>query len=225
EEPLKIDDIARVVGPRPKITSATKSFAEWASVELRDGEIPTGRAVSFSLQTQSVDSHPKVELACSSEPDTRRKISLVPGDKTDSAELDVIGEGSLFLSADPGVIGVSGCQLTAQLTERETGTSEPFALGRVIRLPRITGFTLTDEKLGDSSYAATLTGRDLQLIEKAGWGATRGEAVQEIPTPVPGNPQEQTLKIAIPWPPPAPKAPLYIWLRGETQARQTNARY
>ena len=225
EEPLKIDDIARVVGPRPKITSATKSFAKWASVELRDGEIPTGRAVSFSLQTQSVDSHPKVELACSSEPDTRRKISLVPGDKTDSAELDVIGEGSLFLSADPGVIGVSGCQLTAQLTERETGTSEPFALGRVIRLPRITGFTLTDEKLGDSSYAATLTGRDLQLIEKAGWGATRGEAVQEIPTPVPGNPQEQTPKIAIPWPPPAPKAPLYIWLRGETQARQTNARY
>jgi len=50
EEPMKIDDIARVVGPRPKITSAIKSFANSAGVELRDGEIPTGTAVSFSLR-------------------------------------------------------------------------------------------------------------------------------------------------------------------------------
>jgi hypothetical protein len=225
EKPLRVDDIARVVGPRPKITGATKAFANGASVELRDGEIPAGTAVSFSLQAESIGSHPRVDLACSSESDTRRKISLVPGDKADSAELDVTGEGSLFLSVDPGVVGDSGCQLTAQLTERETGMSEPFAVGRVIRLPRITGFVLTDEKLGDSSYAATLTGRDLQLIDKTGWGSAGGETVQGIPTPVPGSPQDQTLKIVILWPPPSPKAPLYIWLRGENQARQTTARY
>jgi len=65
----------------------------------------------------------------------------------------------------------------------------------------------------------------LQLISKAGWTADAGEPIQGIPTPVPANPRQQTLKIAVPWPPPSPKAPLYIWLRGETDARRTDARY
>jgi hypothetical protein len=225
ERPLKLDGIAIVAGPRPRITSVTRSFERASGMELLDGEIPAGTAVSFALQGQSMDSHPFVKLACSNESDTRHKVSFAAGDKIDSAELDATGEGSLFLSIDPGLIGGSGCQLTAEVTELETGTSDPFVLGRVIRFPHINSFVLTEEKVSDSSYAATLTGRDLQLIEKTGWGAAGGEPVQGIPTPVPGAPQEQTLKIGIPWPPPSPKAPLYIWLRGESQPRQTNARY
>jgi hypothetical protein len=225
EKPLKVDDIAAVAGPRPKITAATKSFASTSGVELREGEIPAGTAVSFALLAHGIDQHPKVELACSSESDTRRAVSLAPGDKTDSAELDVTGEGSLFLSFDPALIGDSGCRLTVKITEAETGTSDPFVLGRVIRLPQISDFMVTDEKLDDSSYAASLTGRDLQLIEKTGWGAAGAESIQGIPTPVAGSPREQTLKIAVAWPPPSPRAPLYIWLRGESEARKTNARY
>jgi hypothetical protein len=225
ERPFKVANIARVVGQRPKITSAVRSFAGEAGVELHDGELPSGTAVSFALQEQHVDSHLKIELACSSENDTRRKVSLAPGDKADFAQLDLTGGGSLFLSVDPALIGDSGCQLTAAVSEAETGTSDPFVLGRVIRLPHINGFTVTDEKVADSSYTAILTGRDLQLLEKTGWNADSSEPVPGIPTPVPGNPQEQTLKIAVPWPPPSPKAPLYIWLRGENKARRTNARY
>jgi hypothetical protein len=225
EKSFKVNGIARVVGPRPKITGAVRSFAGEAGAELHEGELPAGRAVSFALQEQNVDAHLKVDLACSSESATRRKLSLAPGDKTDFAQLDLTGRGSLFLSLDPAVIGDSGCQLTASVSEVETGTSDPFVLGRVIRLPHINGFMVADEKVGDSSYSAMLTGRDLQLLEKAGWNADNGEPVQGIPTPVPGDPQEQTLKIAVPWPPPSPEAPLYIWLRGENQARRTNARY
>jgi hypothetical protein len=225
EKPLKVDGMARVVGPRPKITGAERSLAGEAGIELHDGEIPADAAVSFALREQSVDSHPRVELACSSESDTRRKISIGPGDKTDSAELDVTGESSLFLSIEPSMIGDSGCQLSVSIVETETGTSEPFILGRLIRLPHIDGFTVTDQKIGDSSYAASLTGRDLQLIEKAGWDTDSGEPVAGIPTPVSGSPREQTLKINISWPPPSPKAPLYIWLRGENGARRTSARY
>jgi hypothetical protein len=225
EKPLKVTNIAKVVGPRPKVTSAVRSFAGEAGVELHEGELPAGTAVSFALQEQNVDSHLKIELACSSESDTRRKVSLGPGDKTDFAQLDLTGEGSLFLSIDPALIGDSGCQLTVWVSEAETGTSDPFVLGRVVRLPHINGLMVTDEKVGDSSYAATLTGRDLQLLEKTGWSADSGEPVQGIPTPVPASPREQTLKIAVPWPPPSPKAPLYVKLRGENRARQTNARY
>ncbi|HEY2383419.1 MAG TPA: hypothetical protein VGK48_19770 [Terriglobia bacterium] len=225
ENPLKIDGIARVAGPRPRISRTTKSFAGASGVELRDGEIPAGTAVSFALQAQNLDSHPSVTLACSSDGDTRHKISVMPGDKKDSAELDVTGHGSLFLSVDPGVVGDSGCQLIAEVNEEETGTSDPFVLGQVIRLPHITSFTPTDEKVGDTSYAAVVTGQGLQLIEKTGWGSAGSEPVQGIPTPMPGNPEEQTLKIAVPWPPPSPRAPLYVWLRGEDQPRETSARY
>ena len=220
---VKRDDTLSVVGPRPKITSANKSFASQSGVELRSGEIPAGITASFSLQVENVDSHPSLELGCRNEADTRHKITLSPGDKTGSAELDLAGEGTLFLSVDAGSIGDSGCQLIAQVTEQETGSSDPFVLGRVIRLPRISNFGITDENLGNSIYAATLGGQDLQLVEKVGWSADNGAAVQEIPTPVPGSPQEQTLKIPVPWPPPSPKAPLYVWLRGESQARRTNA--
>jgi hypothetical protein len=225
EKPLKLNGIAVVVGPRPRIKSAARSFSSGSEVELRAGELAAGTSVSFAVQVQNVDSHPVVELACTNESDTRRKIRLTPGEKAGLAELDFIGPKSLFVSVDPGVIGASGCDLMAQITESQTGTSDPFFLGRVIRLPHIQSFVLTDEKLDDSTYAATLTGQDLQLIEKTGWVAAAGQEVPGVPTAVPGDPPEQNLKIAILWPPPGPKAPLYIWLRGESQPRRTNARY
>jgi hypothetical protein len=122
-------------------------------------------------------------------------------------------------------VGQSGCHLTATVTVPATGTSDPFPLGGIVRLPRIDRFTVEDEKLDKSLYAGTLTGYDLQTIEKTGWSASVGFPVQGIPTPIPGNPKEQTLGIAMPWPPPSPQAPLYIWLRGESQGRLTTARY
>ena len=63
------------------------------------------------------------------------------------------------------------------------------------------------------------------MIEKTGWDPDTGYAVQSIPTPVPGSRQEQTLKIEMPWPPPSPHAPIYIWLRGENTGRLTAIRY
>lgn len=225
EKPLKVDAIARVAGPRPRITSATKSFTNGSGMEIRDGEIPAGTAVSFAFQAEGVNSRSVITLSCTDAEETRHKLSISSGDKTDTAQFDFTGQGSFYLSVDPGLIGDSGCQLAAVITDAETGASDPFALGRVTRFPHINSFTVTDEKLGDSTYSALLTGRDLQLISKAGWEKTAGEPAQGIPTPVSGNPGEQTLKIAVPWPPPSPKATLYIWLRGERDARRTDARY
>ena len=82
-----------------------------------------------------------------------------------------------------------------------------------------------DERAGGALYVGSLTGRDLQLIEKTGWDARTGYPVIGIPMPLPGTSQDQTLKIQLPWPSPAPRSPLYVWLRGETEGRLAKARY
>ena len=80
-----------------------------------------------------------------------------------------------------------GCRLSASVILDPEGRSDPFLLGRVIRVPRLDKFTLTAEKVGESSYVGTLEGRDLDVIEKAGWDAEHGVRVESIPTPVPGD--------------------------------------
>ncbi|MGB7024605.1 MAG: hypothetical protein WBD73_12465 [Candidatus Acidiferrales bacterium] len=225
QEPLDVPDVLEVVGPRPKIVSVRKSFASETSVALRDGEIPANSAVSFAIDAQNIASRSKLHLACGAPDDTKRDLTMTPGERDGANQLDLAGEHSLFLSLNPGDVGQSGCLLMATVTDEVTGTSDPYALGRIVRLPRIDKFTVTDESLGASLYAGLLTGDDLQAITMTGWDAQHGIPVQNIPTPVPGEPQRQTLKITMSWPPPSPHAMLYIWLSDQTEGRATNVRY
>lgn len=221
-----IPDLIRVAPPRPKIVSVTDSFPRAGSVTLQPGEIPAGEAVSFALHTENVNS-PSVEVACANAANENLTLNLKPGGQSGpgGAQLDYAGDGILFLSLDPGSVGISGCQLTAVVTTPDAGASDPAVLGTVTRLPQIDKFKLSDDALGGSLYSGTLTGQDLQMIAKTGWNAQAGYPVEGIPTPVPGSTSEQTLKIELPWPPPSPGAPVYIWLRGENKGRRTNAAY
>jgi hypothetical protein len=224
-KPLPVADVVQVVGPRPKITEVRTSFSKEANIALANNEIPAGSAVSFAIQAEHMGPSPALTLGCSNDSEIRQQLTLHPGDKTGSAQLDFAGGGALFLSVDPGAVGQSGCLLDATITDQTTGSSNAYTLGRVTRLPQIVKFTLSDQKLGDSLYAGTLRGEDLQMIEKTGWGPAEGYNVQGIPTPVPGSSRNQTLKIEMPWPPPSPGAPIYIWLRGENAGRLTAIRY
>jgi hypothetical protein len=224
--PLTFPGALQVAGPRPKIAGVNLSVSQQPDVHLSDGEIPAGAAISFSLLTRNVDAHPVLSLNCANDGYTKASLVLHPGDRTTSAQLDFAGDDGLFLSVDPGVVGLSGCQLAATITTDSVGNSDPTVLGRLIRLPRIEKFVLTEDKLGANLYSGSLTGIDLQIIEKTGWDPKAGFPVQGIPTPVPGgNPQEQTLKVELPWPPPSPHAPIYVWLRGETTGRLTDVKY
>jgi hypothetical protein len=224
-KPLLVQDIVHVVGPRPKIVDVRTSFPKESNIALEKNEIPAGSAVSFAIQADHMGPSPSLTLNCNDDSDTREPLKLHPGDNKDSAQLDFAGSGALFLSLKPGTVGQSGCLLEATVTDPVTGSSDPYALGRVTRLPQIRKFTLSGQKLGNSLYLGTLTGQDLQMIDKTGWGAEKGFLVQGIPTPVAGSPQEQTLKIEMPWPPPSPGAPIYVWLRGENAGRLTAVRY
>lgn len=214
-----------VAPPRPEIVSVSDSFPNASGVALRQGEIPSGSAVSFALHTDHIGAKPSVAIGCANPADTKQALSLTPGDQSSTAQLDYAGEGVLFLSLDPGSIGQSGCELTATINTPDAGASKPTDLGQIIRLPEITKFSLSDKKINGSLYEGILTGQDLQMIAKAGWNSTHGYPVAGIPTPVPGNAQQQTLTIALPWPPPAPGAPVYVWLRGENRGRKTHATY
>ena len=74
-------------------------------------------------------------------------------------------------------------------------------------------------------YSRLLEGHDLDVIDKTGWDAEHGVPVQAIPTPESSDPAGQTLRVVLPWPAPAPHAPLYVWLRGETVGRKTTVVY
>jgi hypothetical protein len=212
--PVSVADAIRVVGPRPKIVSIRKSNPGELGIALREDELPTGTAVGLVLSVEHVDdaeNRPVVELGCKSG-DLRKPAVLTPPSS---------GAGSLYISADPGAVGYAGCVLTATVAVEPEGRSDPYALGRVVRIPRLEQFTLTGEQVAPSVYAGILKGRDLDLVEKTGWDASHGVAVDSIPAPVPGDPLRQTLRVALPWPAPAPHAPLYVWIRGESEGRKT----
>jgi len=226
QAPLTFPEALSVAGPRPKIAGFTLSLAQQPDVHLAEGEIPAGAATSFSLLTRNIDARPTLSLTCANEGFLKAPVTLRPGDRTPLGQLDFAGDSGLFLSIDPGAIGLSGCQLAAAITTDSAGVSDPTVLGHILRVPRIEKFALTEEKLGSNLYAGNLTGIDLQIIEKTGWDAQTGYPVQGIPTSVPGaNPPEQTLKVELPWPPPTPHAPIYVWLRGETSGRLTDVKY
>ena len=221
-QPLAIPDAIEVIGPLPKIVSVEKSFAGRQSVELFRGEIPAGMAGSFVIHTKYAGLHPNFHLGC--ENGRGELLAKIPGPGT-PPEFDRIGPNSFFLTLDPGVAASSGCLLTVSIDNTETGVSAPYPLGRVVVVPRIDSFTLSEEREGKDLYIGTITGTNLQEIEKTGWDRQEGYPVYGIPTPVPGRAREQTLKILLPWPAPSPHAPLYIWLQGEHKSRLTSATY
>jgi hypothetical protein len=224
-EPLKVPNVIEVFAPRPKISRTSSSYSEDLSVSVRDGELPAGSFVNFSMSVENAGVQPTIRLQCEDDAMTAAAQSLRPGEKRPAARLEVAGQGMLFLSFDPGAVGQTGCKVMAVVESNSDGRSDPYPLGRVVRLPRIESFTLTDEKLSDGTYAGILKGQDLETIEKTGWNAGAGFAIRDLPTPMAGKDHQQALRVPLSWPSPAPHAPLYIWLRGEAEGRSTRARY
>ena len=226
DNPVTVPHAIEIVGPRPKIRSVQKSLAGALEIELGADELPAGTAVGLALAVDHLydSTHPRLELGCEAG-ELRRSLTLSAGESSGGASLTSAGPGALYLSVDPGAVGYAGCRLSATVIVNPEGRSDPFVLGRVIRVPTLAKFTLTTEKVGGSSYAGILEGRDLDVIEKAGWENANGVPVESIPTPLPGGPARQTLRLVLPWPAPGPHAPLYVWLRGEPQGRKTAVAY
>jgi hypothetical protein len=224
EAPILVADAIEIRGARPRITSVRKSYPQSFGLALNDDEIPAGVIASFALAVAHSGDAPAVDVTCADPGPLRQKLHLAAGDRNGGARLDMAGEGELFLSLDPGIVGRPGCHLQARVTSAE-GSSDAYPLGRILRVPRIEQFVLTDQKLGDGVYAGTLKGEDLDTVAQTGWDAQHGLPVQAIPDAVTGDPQKELLKIQLAWPAPAPHAPVFVWLRGESKGRATGVEY
>ena len=225
EKPVMVADAIEMVGPRPKIQSVRKSLSDMLGIHIGADELPSGTAVGLVLTVSHLheSGQPRLELACDS--GERPGLALSPGEASGRARLTFAGPGAIYLSFDPGAVGYPGCRLECTIVQDPEGRSDRFQLGTVIRVPHLDKFTLTGEKVGDSSYAGILEGRDLDVIDKTGWDEAHGLPVESIPAPVPGDSSRETLRVVLPWPAPAPHAPLYIWLRGEAAGRKTTVAY
>ena len=219
-EPLTIPAAVVVAGPRPRIIASQVTLPADAAVAVQPGELPAGVFASVALQVDHIETVPGLHLRCGP-----KTIAIAGTEARQDIRLSQIRPGSLFLSLDPTSAGPVGCKLTAIVESGETGLSDPYSLGRIVLLPRIDSFQWTDEKLPGDAYAGTLTGFNLELVEKTGWNGHDGYPVQGLPTPIAGEGQKQSLKVGLPWPPPAPRAPLYIWLRGDSEGRLSKLRY
>lgn len=220
-EPLVLKGAIVVVGPRPRIREARVSPPANLPVAVKAGELPAGVYSSVLLEVEHAGASAAAEVGCEDAGGGRVRAGL--GQPRDGVKLEAVQPGSYYLSFDAGR-WPNGCSLAVTIDNGE-GVSNPRVLGRVVRTPKIENFRLTDEAVGEGRYAGILEGRDLELIERVGWDAENGVEVGGLPTPLAGESYRQQLRVTVKWPSPKPHAPLWVWLRGETEGRATNARY
>jgi hypothetical protein len=220
-KPAVMPGAVRVKGPAPRILSAKTSLPPQNNIPLKDGELPAGGFVSVSLAVKNAGPDAKVRLRCAKS--SEGEIALRVGEKSDSGSAQALSADELFLSFDPGG-WQAGCDVSAVLDNGGSGRSKPFVLGKVIRVPHVDAFELTEEKNGEN-YIGKLIGMDLENIAQVGWAADHGIPVSGLPIPIGGDSRKQALKIELPWPAPSPHAALFIWFRGETAGRETRIKY
>lgn len=224
-DPILIPDAIRVAPPLPAIQAVTEAPFD-GPIALEPGELPAEAMVSFAVEVRHAGDEPAFLLGCPDSEASRARLRLQIGASGgDGAQLEPAGQGLYYLAFRPGKIGRSGCQLELTVLAPGVGDSAERPLGRIVHLPRIERFTLSDDSDTPGRYEGTLTGINLQLIAATGWNRRDGVPVTAVPMPAAGPAGTQRLRIAMPWPPPAPHAPLFIWLRGESQGRKTDTHF
>jgi hypothetical protein len=169
------------------------------------------------MRIKRLQSNSVVRLTC--EQPGGASVTLRLGQRSGPLSLQQLAPDQVFLSFDTGA-WLNGCVLEATVANGHEGESDTYPLGRIVRVPKIVRFELPSSDGATGGLYANLTGQNLETIERIGWSADRGEPVTGLPLPVPGDPETQTLRVLVSAPP-DPNAPVYIWLRGEPQARLT----
>lgn len=209
-----IAEAVRVVGPRPAITDVTLSELPAQTVRLDIGELPGGLVLSAMIRVANLPSGSDLRLEC--EGMASAAVTLHPGEQSGGARLEQLTADQLFLTFDTGAWN-NGCDVQASI-HSGVGDSAPRRIARIVDLPAIDQFTLGAEEAG-GAVSATLVGKNLETIDKAGWSAALESSVSELPQPL-SDDGRQKLQVKLTQPP-APDAVLYLRLRGDSKTRVT----
>lgn len=220
---LTLAGAVEVLGPLPSIANSRIAYQQESGIALREGELALGSLVTALIEVKHGSPRQTLLLTCANAPAQSETLSLRAGESHSDARLQASNPESLYLTFDPGRIGQNGCEVVARVST-PNGESNPSTLGRVVRLPRIEAMSLSDELVGENQFAGSITGEDLEAIARVGWNENEGIPVTAVPRPREGDSRKQQLRIAMPWPAPSPRAPLFIWLHSENEGRETKAR-
>jgi hypothetical protein len=219
-EPLTLSNALRITGPLPVIASSKLSLPADMAIAIKPGEFPAGYMLSALLDVKNIEARSVLLLTCSD--DSEPRLSVRVGETTNTASLQRLSQDQLFLSFDTST-WPAGCSIQAAIDNGSGGTSEHFSLGKIIRVPQIDDFKLTQEQAAPGTHVAVLTGRNLEMIERLGWDQTNGAEISGLPVPIPGQGQKQYLRVSLPNPS-DPQSTIYVWLRGEKTGRATTVR-
>jgi hypothetical protein len=216
-EPLTFQDALQITGPLPVIASSRLSLPSAMTIEMRPNEFPAGYDLTAMLDVKNISRSSALQLAC--EDGDAPVSTLRIGEQTETFSLQQLSQDQLFLSFDTSGLP-AGCSLEAVIDNGRAGKSQPFTLAHIVRLPQIDAFNATSDAAPSGMHAYTLTGRNLEMIEKTGWDQKNGVEVPSLPAPIPGEGQKQSLSVNLPEQS-GPPADLYVWLRGDASGRAT----
>jgi hypothetical protein len=216
-EPLTLQDALQITGPLPVIASSKLSLPTGLAIATRPNEFPAGFTLTAMLDVKNIARGSALQLTCAD--DAAPAVRLHIGEQTATSRLEQLSPDQLFLSFDTTALP-AGCSLEAELDNGRAGKSQAFALANIIRLPQVDSFTVGTNPAPKGMQGYTLTGNNLEMIEKVGWDQTTGVDVPGLPVPIPGPGQKQSLGVNLPEQSGAP-ADLYLWLRGDTAGRAT----
>ncbi|HEY7211163.1 MAG TPA: hypothetical protein VH477_12880 [Bryobacteraceae bacterium] len=218
-EPMLLADALQITGPLPAIASSHLSLPNGMAITPPADEFPAGAGYNLTamLDVRNVEARSVLRLACAE--NISKPVLLHIGEQNAKYSLQRLSPDQLFLSADTNEFP-AGCTLQAIITNGLAGESQPYTLAHIIRLPQIEAFESTPQTSLDGKRVYTLSGRNLEMIEKVGWDQLEGVPVTTLPAPIQGQGQRQSLQINLPDPVP-PHANLFVWLRGEKTASPT----
>jgi hypothetical protein len=221
-QPLKFDPGVQIAGPLPAIASSKLSLPTGLAMTLLPEEFPAGAMLTALLDVKNIRPQSALRLYCSEGVGSKAALHL--GEQTANSSLQQLSPDQLFVSYDTSDFP-AGCTVMGQIDNGVDGQSQPVELAHLRRFPKILSFTVSNMPASIPAGVPPvktyeLRGMNLEMIQQVGWDANAGVALPALPSPVPGQGQLQSLMVDLP-DPPAPKAPLYIWLRGESVARAT----
>ena len=216
-QPLLLSDGFEITGPLPVIASSKLSLPIGMAITIGSDEFPAGYTLTAVIDVKNSEPNSVLRLECSDGVGVHAAMHI--GEQTPTWSLQQLSPDQLFLSFDTSAVP-AGCSLQAVMDNGLAAKSQPATLAHVIRMPQIDAFEMTQEAPVNGNKVYTLTGHNLEMIQKVGWNQTDGVEVPGLPVPIPGQGQKQLLRVSLPDPPNA-QAALYVWLRDGKEGRVT----